>query len=1186
MYAAHIVPLHRRILGTAWRLFKTSPHRFLLWRDRSVLRQSFCFQARQTLKEGIMNTHAEGTDRFQRRLAAVVGTVLVLSLVTLALAAMGVAEETAAPLQITLHDPPANDVGVPLNHNVHAMFDDDVNAGTATNDTFVVHGHLGGLASGTFTYDGEIRTLTLNPGRDFHAGEVLRVSATSGIASTGGTPLTPYGWQFTAGVVHSRCLAGFIDLGWDLVAVNGSSVAWGDYDSDGDLDFVLTGWTSITRVSIVYRNDGASGFTDIEAGLAGVSYGSVAWGDYDNDGDLDILLTGDTGSSEVTKVYRNDGSDTFGEFAAGLPGVSSSSVAWGDADNDGDLDILLAGHDGSNAVTRLYRNEGGGGFIDLGVVLEGAYHGSVAWGDYDNDGDLDILRSGDDGSYTPASKLYRNDGGGAFSEIAAGLPGVWYSSVAWGDYDNDGDLDILLTGRDGASNPVSGVYRNDGGGSFTDIGAGLTGVLRGSVAWGDVDNDGDLDILLTGATRLSSPYDPVSVVYRNDGGGAFSDMGAGLPGVAFSSVAWGDADNDGDLDILLTGLSGGGSVSRVYRNLDCLQIIDHQPETHELGVPLNAAVQATFDGAVNAGTVTSATFVLHGHLGGLASGALSYDGGSRTVTLDPDRAFHAGEVLRVSASSGIFGTYGVPLTPYGWQFTAGPVRERSFADFADTGAVLTGLEDGSAAWGDYDNDGDLDILLTGRDSGFDATTKLYRNDSASGFTDIAAGLHDVAFGSVAWGDYDNDGDLDILLTGSNVSQVYRNDGGGSFVDIGAGLTGVSGGAVAWGDYDNDGDLDILLTGMVGGGTKVCSVFRNDGVSSFSEIGAGLTGVWSSAAAWGDYDNDGDLDILLIGTTTHLPPYSPLSRVYRNDGEGAFTDIGAGLAAVWNGSAAWGDYDNDGDLDIVLTGRLSSGYNASRVYRNDGGGAFTDIGAGLTNVENSSVAWGDVDNDGDLDILLTGDWNVYNPVSRVYRNDGASGFTAIHTGLTNVMDSSVAWGDYDNDGDLDILLMGESDGGMVSKVFRNNSRPQLGSVAPASGSGPLGATTHFTTTWSDPDGWENLKQCYFHIGDSPSLPGNVTLLYNAAKNKLWLLDDAGTTWLGGCHPRDVLFTLNGQAILDCAQTAVQRAGDTLGVRWAIEFRAGFEGSKRLGLKCKDRDKAKAKGKWKGSWTITP
>jgi uncharacterized repeat protein (TIGR01451 family) len=109
--------------------------------------------------------------------------------------------------------------------------------------------------------------------------------------------------------------------------------------------------------------------------------------------------------------------------------------------------------------------------------------------------------------------VYRNDGGGSFSDISAGLPGVDDSAVAWGDYDNDGDLDILLTGRDSSNSPLSRIYRNDGGGSFSDISAGLPGVDNSAVTWGDYDNDGDLDILLTGAVNFRTT---LSRVYRNE----------------------------------------------------------------------------------------------------------------------------------------------------------------------------------------------------------------------------------------------------------------------------------------------------------------------------------------------------------------------------------------------------------------------------------------------------------------------------------------------------------------------------------------------------------------------------------------------------------------------------------------------------------------------------------------------
>jgi predicted nucleotidyltransferase len=188
----------------------------------------------------------------------------------------------------------------------------------------------------------------------------------------------------------------------------------------------------------------------------------------------------------------------------------------------------------------------------------------VAWGDYDNDSDLDLLLTG-----KPAlSKIYRNDGDNTFTEqTEISLIGVAFSSVAWGDYDNDGDLDILLTGYASTYQYVSKIYRNNGNNTFTEqTTISLTGVFYGDVAWGDYDNDGDLDILLTGDTG-SLNTDQVTKIYRNNGDNTFTDeTGITLASVTCGSVAWGDYDNDSDLDILLTGITSSGVVAKIYRN--------------------------------------------------------------------------------------------------------------------------------------------------------------------------------------------------------------------------------------------------------------------------------------------------------------------------------------------------------------------------------------------------------------------------------------------------------------------------------------------------------------------------------------------------------------------------------------------------------------------------------------------
>jgi len=353
--------------------------------------------------------------------------------------------------------------------------------------------------------------------------------------------------------------------------------------------------------------------------------------------------------------------------------------------------------------------------------------------------------------------------------------------------------------------------------------------------------------------------------------------------------------------------------------------------------------------------------------------------------------------------------------------------------FTEVSATLMGIQyGGSVAWGDYDDDNDLDILLVGRGSASEPyVAKLYRNDGGR-LVEVAAPFSPVYNSSVAWGDYDNDGDLDVLLTGGAnaglVTKVYRNEKG-NFVDISAALPGTFGSWVEWGDFDNDGDLDILLTGAISDTNVVARIYRNQ-QGLFEDVSAGLQGVGGlCSATWGDYDNDGDLDILITGSTRR----GSITKIYRND-DGRFIDVNASLLALKEGKAVWGDFDNDGDLDILMAG-LSGANNVTKLYRNDAG-SFVDILAiGLIGVRSCATALGDFDNNGFLDILLTG-FNQ-GDVTKIYKNPGG-GFQDINAQLVQVSSGAVATGDFDKDGDLDILLVGSSTGGPVAKVYQNNS----------------------------------------------------------------------------------------------------------------------------------------------------
>jgi hypothetical protein len=366
----------------------------------------------------------------------------------------------------------------------------------------------------------------------------------------------------------------FGDIAAGLPGVRQGSVAWGDYDRDGRLDLLLTGATNVppapfgTAVSQVWRNTGA-GFSNINVGLPGVANGSVAWGDYDNDGQLDFLLTGSTtgnASGAIAQIWRNTGTG-FVNINAGLPGVYGgtyvNSVAWGDYNNDGRLDILMTGLTAStNPITQLWRNTPLGFVLDAGVILPGLYESSVAWGDYDNDGWLDMVLTGL-GATTYISELWRNTGSG-FSKITVpGLPQVGRSSVAWGDFDNDTRLDILLTGTS-TMFQHSDIWHNTGSGFSRLFSFSLPFAGAGVTSWGDYDSDGGLDILVGGS---SSPAGPGAWIYRSNRNNRFSDMGAGLPALYSGASAGGVYDNDGRLDLILTGLTSTNKlISEIRRN--------------------------------------------------------------------------------------------------------------------------------------------------------------------------------------------------------------------------------------------------------------------------------------------------------------------------------------------------------------------------------------------------------------------------------------------------------------------------------------------------------------------------------------------------------------------------------------------------------------------------------------------
>jgi len=331
----------------------------------------------------------------------------------------------------------------------------------------------------------------------------------------------------------------------------------------------------------------------------------LSWNDFDNDGDLDIFLSGareinDTLYPESYLFENQNGS--FTEIETGFRGVYSGCSAWADLDLDGDQDLIISGATGKSengwitfASCWIYRNEGSGQFSETETGIKGVFNANMDVADYDNDLYPDVVISGelfDDASaWHRATHLYHNEGNLIFNHTEIGLPSLRGADIVFGDYNNDGYSDLLMSGD--PISPVNLVYvfKNDTQGSFNDIGIEILGTADGSIAWADYDNDGDLDFALCGLQYPSADY-PVSEVYVNAGNDMFSNDGyIQVEGLMFSSICWGDMDHDLDPDLILMGYSEKGQINPktlVYDNISNSQNTLPQPPSQ-----INADINGT-----------------------------------------------------------------------------------------------------------------------------------------------------------------------------------------------------------------------------------------------------------------------------------------------------------------------------------------------------------------------------------------------------------------------------------------------------------------------------------------------------------------------------------------------------------------------------------------------------------------
>lgn len=373
-----------------------------------------------------------------------------------------------------------------------------------------------------------------------------------------------------------------------------------------------------------------------------------------------------------------------------------------------------------------------------------------------------------------------------------------------------------------------------------------------------------------------------------------------------------------------------------------------------------------------------------------------------------------------------------------------------------TGAIVTDGGFGfGCAWGDYDGDGYIDLFVCNfPDVDGNQHDFLYHNTTHGTFdrvTNVPMVNANAWATGASWGDYDNDGRLDLFVSrpgnsGSGPNTLYHNQGGGKFQKIINGpmvtqsMTSHSG---IWADFDNDGWLDVFVANFrPSGSTQPASdnyLYYNIEGTSFQPVSFGTKSLHNGDSfdcSAADFNNDGWIDLVVaqgVGTNQQN------NLLYANTKSRTFllqTNSVVFTKLANSGSAAWGDYDNDGFLDLFLSGSNNSSQpeTFNILYHNNGDGTFSWVTNSIVGQEAASstgCAWGDYDNDGWLDLFVCRvgrydvDFNVTNPENNcLYHNNGDGQFTKITTGsLVNESGYSFgcAWGDYDNDGFIDLFV---------------------------------------------------------------------------------------------------------------------------------------------------------------------
>src|SRR5690554_4374209 len=719
---------------------------------------------------------------------------------------------------------------------------------------------------------------------------------------------------------------------------------------------------------------------------------SIAKGDFNNDGHLDIIMGNSTGASSDPTLTRmvyiqNNGGRSFSTPINFMSGSRVLDVAVGDIDNDGNLDVVLVNFN-MDRVAVVFGNGDGTFQTPIGYTTSFGPN-AVVIDDFDGDGYLDVAVIGNGSNLD----VFLNDSG-ALGTLLPQTPmslgsGVNPTGITSGDLDADGIIDLAIA-NSGAANAT--VLTGDGFGAFSITSTIPTGLGAADIVADDFDNDGVLDLAV-----VNTDANNVSILI-NDGFGNFASAVNYVTGLEPVSIETGDFDNDGQRDLAIVN-TGDNTMST-----------------------LNGIGDGTFTAHVQIQAVNSPQ--------DLVVGDFDVDGNDDVI-----HSCSVGEVMPVY--------YGI-----------------GNGDFDLGNMVQVGSSPRDITTGDFDNDLDQDFAVVNYN---DNTVSVYSNDGSGNYIFAYNLITGNNPSSITSGDFNGNGNQDIIVTNytDGTASVFLNIAGtfSEPVTVSVNAAPIK---VRKGDFNKDGSLDLFVVNEA----DQVTILPGDGAGSFLTPIVKATGSGPKDIAVGDLEADGDDDFVVSLFNDNS------IAVFKSDGVSGFTMSPLIVAGTGPVGIALGDFNNDGKPEIVSVNQVS---NQIKLYVNNGAGAFSPLPTftktyATSEADPIGITTGDFNGDGNIDVAVTHKISV-----------GTTGYVVFYVGAGNntlTKDSKHAVGinpivvhadDLDNNGSLDLAVVNESSD-YVSIMLSSGGTPVISaggsSTICGSGSVTLTSTSAATYLWSN------------------------------------------------------------------------------------------------------------------------